>query len=76
MAATNLRANQQAIGDYNEFLSAGRHNLEESFRSTLADSCKPVEPLHFITKGRLSIHGCLMWTMLKLGRIALSCTSA
>ena len=54
MTTTNIRANQAAIGDFNELLNAGRYNLEESFRSTLAESAKPVEPLHYITKGERS----------------------
>ncbi|KAL6719907.1 exocyst complex component exo70 [Lecanora helva] len=35
MTMTNLRANQQAIGDFNEMLNIGRHSLEESFRADL-----------------------------------------
>lgn len=52
MNDTNIRANQEAIGDCNELLDAGRRNLEDFFRSKLRESCKPIEPLHFITKGR------------------------
>lgn len=51
MTATNLRANQQAIGDFNELLSEGSTNLQGLFRSSLLEFAKPVEPLHYITKG-------------------------
>lgn len=51
MTATNLRANQQAIGDFNELLSEGRDNLQGLFRSSLQEYAKPVEPLHYLTKG-------------------------
>ncbi|KAI4193215.1 MAG: hypothetical protein LQ346_003994 [Caloplaca aetnensis] len=50
MSSTNLRINQQAIGDFNELLSEGSNRLQDLFRSTLAESVQPVEPLHFITK--------------------------
>lgn len=51
MTSTNLRANQQAIGDFNELLSEGSTRLQELFRKSLLDTGRPVEPLHFITKG-------------------------
>jgi len=53
MTSTNLRANQQAIGDFNELLSEGSNRLQDLFRSALLDNERPVEPLHFITKGQL-----------------------
>ncbi|KAL8712379.1 MAG: hypothetical protein Q9225_006948 [Loekoesia sp. 1 TL-2023] len=50
MSSTNLRINQQAIGDFNELLSEGNNHLQALFRSTLAENVQPVEPLHYITK--------------------------
>ena len=50
MNSTNLRVNQQAIGDLNALLSEGSEQLQRVFRSTLASNLQPVEPLHFITK--------------------------
>ena len=50
MTTTNLRANQQSIGDFNDLLYTGLRNLEEWFRSTLSESCKPIEAAYFITK--------------------------
>lgn len=51
MTATNLRANQQAVGDFNELLNEGSVNLQGLFRSALHEFTKPVEPLHYLTKG-------------------------
>ena len=50
MNATNLRVNQQAVGDLNSLLSDGSERLLRIFHSILADNLRPVEPLHFITK--------------------------
>lgn len=50
MSATNLRVNQQAIGDFNELLSEGNNMLQSLFRSLLTEDIRPVEPLHYITK--------------------------
>ena len=50
MNSTNLRVNQQAIGDLNALLTEGTEQLQRVFRSTLASNLQPVEPLHFITK--------------------------
>ncbi|KAL8929213.1 MAG: hypothetical protein Q9208_001296 [Pyrenodesmia sp. 3 TL-2023] len=50
MSSTNFRINQQAIADFNQILSEGSSRLQDLFRSTLAESVQPVEPLHFITK--------------------------
>ncbi|KAL8696743.1 MAG: hypothetical protein Q9201_007503 [Fulgogasparrea decipioides] len=50
MSSTNLRVNQQAIGDFNELLSDGNNKLQALFRSILAEDVQPVEPLHYLTK--------------------------
>ena len=54
LSATNLRVNQQAVGDYNELLSEGSQQLQTVFRSILLENVQPVEPLHFLTKGKSS----------------------
>ena len=54
MTATNLRANQQAIGDFNELLSEGSNRLQDLFKAALLEDVQKVEPLHFITKGAYS----------------------
>ncbi|KAI4133586.1 MAG: hypothetical protein LQ338_000098 [Usnochroma carphineum] len=50
MSSTNLRINQQAMGDLNELLSEGNNRLQALFRSTLSEHVQPVEPLHNIAK--------------------------
>ena len=50
MSSTNLRVNQQAIGDFNELLSEGSGQLQVLFRSILADELHPVEPLNYLVK--------------------------
>ncbi|KAL8691535.1 MAG: hypothetical protein Q9218_003259 [Villophora microphyllina] len=50
MSSTNLRVNQQAVGDFNELLSEGNNKLQSLFRSILAENVQPVEPLHYLTK--------------------------
>lgn len=52
MSSSNLRVQQQAIGDINELLDEGSVKLQDYFRSIIADSTSPVEPLQFITKQR------------------------
>ena len=52
MSSSNLRVQQQAIGDVNELLDEGSVKLQDYFRSTIAGSTAPVEPLQFITKQR------------------------
>ena len=54
MTATNLRANQQTIGDFNELLSEGSNKLQDLFKAALLEDVQKVEPLHFITKGGFS----------------------
>ena len=54
MSSTNLRVNQQAIGDFNELLSEGSGQLQVLFRSILADELHPVEPLNYLVKRYLS----------------------
>ena len=52
MSTTNMRANQQAIGDFNELLAQGSKRLEEVYRSLLLDNSRPLEPLHYLTRGK------------------------
>ncbi|KAI4190641.1 MAG: hypothetical protein L6R41_000652 [Letrouitia leprolyta] len=68
MSSSNLRINQQAIGDFNELLSEGNNQLQALFRSTLADNVQPVEPLHYITKD-LPFPGLPQERVSKLGSI-------
>ena len=53
MGTTNMRANQQAIGDFNELLAQGSTRLEEVYRSLLLENSKPLEPLHYLTRGKI-----------------------
>jgi exocyst complex protein 7 len=55
MTATNIRANQHAIGDFEGLLNEGSTTLQGLFRSSLLEYAKPVEPLHYITKGGRSV---------------------
>ena len=57
MVSTNLRVNQQAIGDFNELLSEGSTQLQNIFRDSLLSTAQLVEPLHYITKGRFWTEG-------------------
>ncbi|KAA6407036.1 MAG: exocyst complex exo70 [Lasallia pustulata] len=50
MNATNLRVNQQTVGDLKNLLSHGTRQLHAVFRSILNEDLQPVEPLHYITK--------------------------
>ncbi|CAL8575863.1 exocyst complex component exo70 [Xanthoria parietina] len=50
MSSTNLRVNQQAIGDFNELLSEGSSHLQGLYRSILDDELQPVEPLNYLVK--------------------------
>ena len=52
MGTTNMRANQQAIGDFNELLAQGSKKLEEVYRSVLLKYSQPLEPLHYLTRGK------------------------
>lgn len=52
MGTTNIRANQQAIGDFNELLALGSKNLEELYHSLLLEYSQPLEPLHYLTRGK------------------------
>ncbi|KAL8727288.1 MAG: hypothetical protein Q9181_005763 [Wetmoreana brouardii] len=50
MSSTNLRVNQQAIGDFKELFNDGNNQLQALFRSILVEDVQPVEPLHYLTK--------------------------
>ncbi|KAL8765243.1 MAG: hypothetical protein Q9209_007636 [Squamulea sp. 1 TL-2023] len=50
MSSTNLRVNQQAIGDFNQLLSEGSNQLQALFKSILAEDAQPVEPLNYLVK--------------------------
>ncbi len=52
MSSSNMRVQQQAIGDINELLDEGSLMLQDYFRKMVADSIAPVEPLQYITKQR------------------------
>lgn len=56
MTSTNLRANQQAVGDFNELLSTGINQLQNLFATVLESNAQVVEPLHYITKRKARIH--------------------
>lgn len=71
MTASNLRANQQAIGDFNELLDEGGHRLQEFSRSVLLEGSQVVEPLHYITKGTSIITSVKSLGMLMCDRITL-----
>ncbi len=51
LTSSNLRSNQQAISDFNKLLASGSSQLQDLFRRTLKEDVRPVEPLHYITKG-------------------------
>ena len=58
MGTTNMRANQQAIGDFNELLAQGSTSLEEVYRSLLLENSQPLEPLHYLTRGKTNYIPC------------------
>ncbi|KAF2842577.1 exocyst complex protein exo70 [Patellaria atrata CBS 101060] len=47
---SNLRSNQQAIGELNALIRLGTSQLEDVFKDILLDDVRPVEPLHYVTK--------------------------
>ena len=52
MSSSNMRVQQQTIGDINELLDEGSLKLQDYFRTMIAESTAPVEPLQYITKQR------------------------
>lgn len=50
LTSSNLRSNQQTIADFNKLLAFGSNQLQDLLRRTL-ENVRPVEPLHYITKG-------------------------
>lgn len=54
LKSTNLRSSQDAVAKLNTILGAGTQQLEFVFQETLQEDSKPVEPLHYITKGKAS----------------------
>ena len=48
---SNLKSNQNAIKELTQLLQYGTKQLEYIFRETLQEDARPIEPLHFITKG-------------------------
>lgn len=51
LTSSNLRSNQQTIADFDKLLAFGSSQLQDLFRNTLREDVRPVEPLHYITKG-------------------------
>lgn len=56
MTSSNLRVNQQTVGDYNELLSTGINQLQTLFAAVLTSNIQTVEPLHYITKRKIGIY--------------------
>jgi exocyst complex protein 7 len=52
LKATNIGAHKTAIAELSELSRDGSHQLEKVFRDIVREDCRPVEPLHFITKGK------------------------
>ena len=50
MQSSNIKVQQQAIGDLNELLNEGSLKLQDHFRSKISERLQAVEPLHFMTK--------------------------
>ena len=50
LKTTNLRSNQQAVGELTELLQDSSRSLEQSFRDILRQDSQPIEPLQQITK--------------------------
>lgn len=49
---SNLKSNQNAVKDLTQLLQHGAKQLEYVFREILQEDTRPVEPLHYITKGK------------------------
>jgi exocyst complex protein 7 len=49
---SNLKSNQNAVKDLTQLLQYGAKQLEFVFREILQEDARPVEPLHYITKGK------------------------
>ena len=50
---SNLKASQNTVEELTQLLQYGSKQLEFVFRETLQEDARPVEPLHYITKGSL-----------------------
>jgi len=48
---SNLKLNQNVIKELSQLVQYGTKQLEYIFRDTLQEDARPIEPLHFITKG-------------------------
>ncbi len=48
---SNLRSNEQAIGELNGLLRIGSEELENTFRETLGREAAPIVALHYMMKG-------------------------
>jgi exocyst complex protein 7 len=48
-----MKSNQKAIGELSALLKFGAKQLEDVFRDVLGEDSRPLEPLHYLTKGRL-----------------------
>lgn len=55
---SNLKMNQTAVKELNQQLQYGMKQLEYIFRETLQEDARPIEPLHFITKGAQRFYKC------------------
>lgn len=53
LTATNLKSNQKAITEFSLLLTTGSGKLQDMFRAALRDHVSPLEPLHYLTKGKL-----------------------
>ena len=53
MSSSNMKVQQQNIGDTSELLNEGSNNLQSYFQDIITDHVQPVEPLNYITKGSL-----------------------
>lgn len=56
---SNLRSNQQAVGDLSALLKLGNGQLETVFRELLREgSARPVDPLEYVAKSTGALWHC------------------
>lgn len=54
LRSTNFRVNQEAMVELGKLLHYGKQQLESLFSTLLEEDAKPIEPLNFITKRKLT----------------------
>lgn len=66
LTSTNLKSNQKAISEFTSLFGIGNTKLQDLLRLELGQHVTPIEPLHYLTKGKF-LHLHLLITLLIFG---------